>query len=110
MKKIYLTGLLLLLTSLTITSAPVTPNRAKAIAAQYLIRVTEGHKVAPAAKTLSLAYTGKDAKGQNTLYAFNYGRNEGFVIIAGDDRAPEILGYTDRGTYDTAIMPTNMKW
>ena len=62
MKKIYLTGLLLLLTSLTITSAPVTPNRAKAIAAQYLIRVTEGHKVAPAAKTLSLAYTGKDAK------------------------------------------------
>ena len=110
MKKIYLTGLLLLLTSLTITSAPVTPNRAKAIAAQYLIRAAEGHKVAPAAKTLSLAYTGKDAKGQNTLYAFNNGRNEGFVIIAGDDRAPEILGYTDRGTYDTAIMPTNMKW
>ena len=64
MKKIYLTGLLLLLTSLTITSAPVTPNRAKAIAAQYLIRVTEGHKVAPAAKTFHLPIPARMPKGK----------------------------------------------
>ena len=112
MNKIFLTGLILLLTSLNITSAPVTPGRAKDIAAQFLIKAAKakGHNVAPAPATLSLAYTGMDANGQATLYAFNRRPNEGFVVIAADDRAPEVLGYADQGTYDTASMPANMKW
>lgn len=112
MNKIFLTGLLLLFTSLSITSAPVTPGRAKNIAAQFLVKAAKakGRNVAPAPSTLSLAYTGKDANGQATLYAFNRRSGEGFVVIAADDRAPEVLGYADQGTYDTASMPANMKW
>ena len=112
MNKIFLTGLLLLFTSLSITSAPVTPGRAKNIAAQFLVKAAKakGRNVAPAPATLSLAYTGMDANGQATLYAFNRRPNEGFVVIAAADRAPEVLGYADQGTYDTASMPANMKW
>ena len=112
MKKIYLIGLLLLLTSLTVTSAPVTLRQAQDFAMQFLTKARQGKGLhAPtAAKGLSLAYTGQTVGGTTSLYAFNCGKGEGFVIVAGDDRVPEVLGYADHGTYDTTNMPENMRW
>lgn len=42
-------------------------------------------------------------------YIFNVGSRDGFVIVSGDDRAPEILGYSDTGSFDENNMPDNMK-
>lgn len=42
------------------------------------------------------------------FYAFNIGFNEGFVIVSGDDCAPMILGYADKGSFDWNEMPDNM--
>ncbi len=39
------------------------------------------------------------------LYVFNVGEQGGFVIVAGDDRARPILGYTDSGTFDCNRLP-----
>ena len=44
------------------------------------------------------------------LYLFNAEDNGGFVIVAGDSRAREILGYADEGHLDYSQMPENMKW
>ena len=44
------------------------------------------------------------------LYLFNANDNGGFVIVAGDSRAREILGYADEGHLDYSQMPENMKW
>ncbi len=41
-------------------------------------------------------------------YVFNIGSNNGFVVAAGDDCVPEILGYADKG-HVGATMPDNMK-
>ena len=47
---------------------------------------------------------------ENTLYyVFNVGDCDGFVIISGDDRTPAVLGYTEKGTYDTLNTPDNMR-
>lgn len=43
------------------------------------------------------------------LYIFNIEENEGFVIVAGDDRCESILGYSDRGHFDADNMPENFK-
>ena len=43
------------------------------------------------------------------FYVFNVGDDGGFVVVSGDDLMPTILGYADRGTYDEATMPENMK-
>ena len=43
-------------------------------------------------------------------YVFNADNNGGFVIIAGDDRMPEILGYADHGNIDMRHLPCNMEW
>ena len=45
----------------------------------------------------------------NAYYVFNAEDNGGFVIVSGDDRTEEILGYSDCGSFDTYNMPSNVK-
>ncbi len=42
-------------------------------------------------------------------YLFNVGNNQGFVVAAGDDNVPAILGYSDKGTILPDSLPSNMK-
>ncbi len=50
------------------------------------------------------------APGQSekaAYYAFNASR--GFVIVAGDDRVPTVLGYSDKGAFDPQDVPEAMQ-
>jgi len=40
-------------------------------------------------------------------YVFPNGEDKGFTIVSGDDRLPEIVGYSVNGTYDENALPTN---
>ena len=42
-------------------------------------------------------------------FVFNVGDEQGFVIAAGDDCVPAILGYADRGTLAGDSLPANVK-
>ena len=42
-------------------------------------------------------------------YVFNVGEEEGYVIVSGDDHAPQVLGYAPKGTFDESTLPANMK-
>ena len=44
----------------------------------------------------------------NAYYAFNI-TGGGFVIVAGDDRARDILGYSDSGLLDFDRLPSNLR-
>ena len=44
------------------------------------------------------------------FYVFNAERNGGFVIVSGDDRTTDILGYSNSGNLDMDKLPENMKW
>lgn len=46
----------------------------------------------------------------NAYYVFNAENNGGFVIVAGDDRMPEVLGYAEQGNIDLSKAPDNVKW
>lgn len=55
--------------------------------------------------TVSLAHA---ASG---YYAFNRGQGGGYVIVAADDMARNmVLGYADSGTFDADSMPGAMRW
>jgi len=44
-------------------------------------------------------------------YVFNIGKQNGFVVVAADDKVGElILGYSENGTFDSSNIPDNMKW
>ena len=49
------------------------------------------------------------AAGSDALYMFNVEDNGGFVIVSGDDRTDEILGYSTEGSIETQQMPENMR-
>lgn len=58
------------------------------------------------AKSLnSLAVSGKPV----AYYVFPNGENKGFTIVSGDDRLPEIVGYSDSGTYSDGNQPEAYK-
>ena len=46
---------------------------------------------------------------QKPYYIFNAENNKGFVIVSGDDRSEEILGYADHGSIDVDNMPEMLK-
>ena len=51
----------------------------------------------------------KDA--DDAFYIFNADDNNGFVIVSGDERTEEILGYSDSGHIDLDNMPENLvRW
>ena len=52
---------------------------------------------------LQLAGTG------DRLFIFNDVANGGYVIVSGDERMPEVLGYSDTGNIDPDHIPCNLK-
>ena len=49
------------------------------------------------------------AAENDAYYVFNIEENGGFVIVSGDERTDEILGYSTEGNIDLNKMPENMK-
>ena len=47
--------------------------------------------------------------GIQDIYLFNIAGSNGYVIAAGDDCVPPILGYSEKGAVDVESMPANMK-
>jgi hypothetical protein len=42
-------------------------------------------------------------------YVFNAAKDRGFVIVSGDDRTEQVLGYSDKGNFDPENVPENMQ-
>lgn len=43
-------------------------------------------------------------------YVFNVENNGGFVVVAGDSRMRDILGYAEKGSFNPDALPDNIKW
>lgn len=62
--------------------------------------------------TLNMAPAPRKAMGKNgnqAYYIFNAEDNQGFVIVSGDDRSEEVLGYSDTGCIDLNNMPDALR-
>lgn len=64
-----------------------------------------------AVSNLELVYTRERPADHRPLYyVFNNEEHNGFVIVGGDERARDILFYSDQGCYDVDKMPENFRW
>ena len=104
MRKINLL-IIFVLFALGLSAQPISEQEALRKAQRFL----QGKNIVSPAKAHSLS---RDMNGTpyKHLYLFNVEDNGGFVIVAGDSRAREILGYSDQGHLDYSLMPENMKW
>ena len=52
----------------------------------------------------------KAPRKNDAFYIFNAKDDGGYVIVSGDDRTTEILGYAQQGHLDVDQIPENLKW
>ncbi|MBR5726610.1 MAG: C10 family peptidase [Muribaculaceae bacterium] len=91
------------ITSMTAAWAgPVDEGQARVIAERF----ATNHAMSPSGLEMVKKSTKMNAPQPNAraaYYVFNGKRaDSGFIIVAGDDRAPAVLGYSDQGTFDPA--------
>lgn len=91
-------------------AAPVTQTQAEAIARQFVEARGMQHASAQRVKVCRQLSVAKDInRASSAYYVFNVGANDGYVVIGGDDRAEQVLGYADKGHLDAANMPDGLK-
>lgn len=103
--------LLTMVLAFAASANPVSPSQAQQIAATYLTqkgpqRVQGVHPAAPA---LQLSHTALSADNKADYYVFNNGNTRGFIVIAAEDRAVPVLGYSDNGSFDPDNIPDGLK-
>ena len=91
----------------------VSVNEAKAIANTFMkshYSSVPGSFKAPSTADLQLAHAESSRKvtGSNVYYAFNI-KGGGFIIVAGNDLATPILGYSDHGNIDFNNLPEGLQ-
>ena len=94
--------------SLTAAATPVTPDQAL----QRAIGQASSSKMKkkPAKGTARLAHTFRATTEQEpTLYVFNKGTGDGYMITPADDRFPALLGYGDNGDFNIDEISPAMK-
>lgn len=104
MKK-YLLLLLTLVFAMTSYADKVTEQQAR----QKAQRFFKDKQIVSKSLTRSMTRSAQPSSIED-FYVFNAENNGGFVIISGDDRTPEVLGYSDTGSLDLNNLPPNLKW
>ncbi len=94
-------------------AANVDATAARQSAANFIrqhVQSKSGSLKAPSLTDFKLAHVEPSSQvaGANDFYAFNI-NGGGFVIIAGEDRAARVLGYSDQGFIDFNNLPSNLK-
>ncbi len=104
--------MLVLMLSIMAWAAPRTAEQAKKIAAEQArklgITVNEPMLLQKASPKRSKASVGSTPV-ESYYYVFNNNGDKGFTIVSGDDLMPEIVGYSDKGTFSEERMPDNLK-
>ena len=105
MKK-YLLVTLSLLVCVLAMAEPISSKKALEIATSYLAKSGASRR---AATQMSVQPFQTDRQGNPLMYAVNNG-GDGYVIVSGDDRMRQVLGYSNSGSLDLAHMPENMRF
>lgn len=94
-----------LLVPMMVMAGPRSFQQAKAIAEKQaaLLGVTIDQKAMTKAR--KQGSKGEITLSQQSYYVFPNANSKGFTIVSGDDRLPEIVGYSSQGSYDENNLP-----
>ncbi len=94
-----------LLIPMVVMAGPRSFQQAKAIAEKQaaLLGVTVDQKAMTKAR--KQGSKGEITLSQESYYVFPNANSKGFTIVSGDDRLPEIVGYSSQGSYDENNLP-----
>ena len=101
---------LMLLLSVSAIAGPRSYQQAKAIAQRQaaMLGIEMDAEVAASAKAAPrMSVSSAVSPFATCYYVFANGEDKGFTIVSGDDRMPEVVGYSAQGTYDPDHLPAN---
>ena len=102
----------LAMTTLGASAGNISADAARAVASSFIHQQTAkgSFKSHVALNDIKLVYTEASSvvSNVNDFYAFNI-TGGGFVIIAGEDRATQVLGYSDKGQLDFNNLPYGLQ-
>ena len=95
----------------------VSPEQAKQTAARFMAarnqqssaQGTPRRAVKQSEMETSVIFDAADQAGQPYLYAVRLSEQGGYVLVSGDDRFTDVLGYIGDNTFDEQDMPDNMR-
>ena len=92
------------------SAGSIDASAARQAASDFLKKnmTSKGMLKAPTMADIKLAYSEASKVEGNAYYVFNIDGG-GWVIVAGDDRAKQVLAYGTEGNIDMANMPASMK-
>ena len=104
---------LLFISSSALNAGNMTVNSARTVANNFIKQhatLAPGtlRAIASSDLTLSHAEASSTVAGANDYYAFNI-KGGGFIIVAGEDRAAQVLGYSDKGRIDFNNLPAPLE-
>lgn len=109
MKKI-LFLLALVFAHIVAAAAPINEEQARRIATQFFSRAT----TRATTPSVELVWDGEAANTRSAtapaLYVFNRTDRAGFVIVAGDEAATPIIGYSHQNHFADDNLPANLRW
>ena len=97
--------------AMSLSAADVTPTQAQAAANSFLKKqVATGRLKASAASNLTLVKAEASVARPNAVDYYIFNSAKSYVVVAGDDLAPEILMYGEVGALDVNNIPPAMQW
>ncbi|MBO4550086.1 MAG: Spi family protease inhibitor, partial [Bacteroidaceae bacterium] len=111
MRKLYL-SLLIPCLALMASAEPVGQQAALYTARTYMLakgKVINSTRKPFKARQNAISPLEETEEEEAYYYVFNAGNDNGYVIVAGDDRVEPILGYVEHGTFDPDSIPENMR-
>lgn len=90
----------------SLQAASINETEARQVADKFF-SAQSSRMMAPAAQSgVHLAYTAERGR----FYVYDRGRNGGFVVVAGDDRLPQVLGYGKSGDFSASVLPSSVQY
>ena len=99
------------LTTLQMSAADVTPSQAQAAANAFIKQqVATGRLKASAASNLKLVKAETSVAKPTAVDYYIFNSTKSYVVVSGDDLAPQILMYGEEGALDLNNIPPAMQW
>ncbi len=110
MKK-FLFLLAVVITALQVSAADVNTSQAQAAASSFLRKqVASGRLKAAAASNLRLVKAEASVAKPAAVDYYIFNAEKSYVVVSGDDLAPQILMYGEEGSLDLDNVPPGMQW
>ena len=109
-KKLFLLSAVMWLCGTTLMATSVSRQKAQEIAAHFISQKSPTHRaLSVESMQTEVVFNQVNGMGAPYLYVVKVSEGKGYVLVSGDDRFAEVLGYSDSGSFDEDLLPDNMK-